>query len=344
MSEQRSATGSASGPAGAGLPARCWIKDLKPGTDLDGEYCVRSRDLRQRRGGGSYLALMLGDRTGDVAGLVWDNVERISKICEPGVVLRIRGQVQRYNQRLQVVVRSADALRPDEVDQSLFVRSSALDPDILWQQLMASIEEVGDPHLKQLLFRVFSDPEVARCFKVAPAARGMHHAFRSGLLEHTVSVVTVARRLARHYRLHEDIVVAGALLHDLGKVWELAIDPSIEYTDDGRLLGHLAMEVLFVDRLIGELSEFPPELRRQLLHMLLAHHGEYEFGSPRRPKTPEALLIHMVDNLDSKMAGMLEAIGGGGDGEGAWSEYSRILDRHVYRRRLDRADDDAGRT
>lgn len=328
----------------ASLAERRWIKDLQPGTDLEGDYSVRSRDLRQRRGGGSYIALTLGDRTGEVTGLVWDNVDRIAKICAPGVVLRIRGQVQLYNQRLQVVVRSAEAVRPEDVDESLFIRSSELDPDMLWQRLMATIEDVADPHLKQLLFRVFSEPEVAVRFRVAPAARGMHHAFRSGLLEHTVSVVTVARSLARHYRLHEDIVVAGALLHDLGKVWELDIDSSIEYTDDGRLLGHLTMEVLFVDRMIGELSEFPPELRRQLLHILLAHHGEYEYGSPRRPKTPEALLIHMVDNLDSKMAGMLEAVGGGGDGAGAWSEYSRILDRYIYRRRLDRSDDDTERT
>lgn len=314
-------------------PDRRWIKDLKPGTDVEEVYSVRSKDVRQRRGGGPYLALVLGDRTGEVTGLVWDNVERLGKICEPGKVLRIRGQVQRYNQRLQVVVRSAEQLAPEDVDEAIFVRSSEIDPDILWQRLMAAIEEVADAHLKQLLFRIFSDPEVAVRFRVAPAARGMHHAFRSGLLEHTISMATAARALARHYRLHEDLVVAGVLLHDLGKIWELEIDSSIEYTDAGRLLGHLAMEVLFVDRVIGELSSFPDEHRRQLLHILLSHHGEYEFGSPRRPKTPEALLVHMVDNLDSKMAGMLEAIGSGGDDNDAWSEYSRILDRYIYRKR-----------
>ena len=162
---------------------------------------------------------------------------------------------------------------------------------MLWQRLTATIEAVADPHLKQLLFRIFSEAEVVARFKIAPAARGMHHAFRSGLLEHTISMVTVARVLARHYRLHEDMVIAGVLLHDLGKIWELEIDSSIEYTDEGRLLGHLAMEALFVDRMIGELSAFPAEHRRHLLHILLSHHGEYEFGSPRRPKTPEALLV-----------------------------------------------------
>jgi 3'-5' exoribonuclease len=318
---------------------RRWINALKPGTDLEEVYAVRSKEQRQRRGGGPYLALTLGDRTGEVTALVWDNVDRLTRVCEPGRVVRIRGQVQVYNQRLQVVIRGADAVPPDEVDESLFVRSSELDPEMLWQKVMALIEEVGDPHLKQLLYRIFSDGGVAESFRVAPAARSMHHAFRSGLLEHTVSMATVARILARTYRLHEDLVVAGALLHDLGKIWELEIDSSISYTDDGRLIGHLSMEVLYVDKVIAELSEFPAEYRRQLLHILLAHHGEYEYGSPRRPKTPEALLVHMVDNLDSKMAGMLEAIGpGGGDGD-AWSDYSRILNRHIYRRRPNQNND-----
>jgi 3'-5' exoribonuclease len=313
---------------------RHWVKNLSAGTDVDETYAVQSKDVRQRRGGGPYLALTLGDRTGEVAALVWDNVDRISKVCEPGCVVRIRGQVQRYNQRLQVVVRQAEGLPQEEVDTSLFVRSSEVDPELLWQQLMALVEGVGDQHLRQLLFRVFSDPEVAEVFKVAAAARGMHHAFRSGLLEHTVSMATIARELARHYRLNEDMVVAGSLLHDLGKIWELDLGSSISYTDDGRLIGHLSMEVLFVDRVIRELSTFPAEHRRQLLHILLSHHGRYEYGSPRRPKTPEALLVHMVDNLDSKMAGMLELIGPGGDDEDAWSEYSRILERYVYRRRI----------
>jgi 3'-5' exoribonuclease len=208
-----------------------------------------------------------------------------------------------------------------------------VDVDILWQRLTTLVEEMKDPNLRQLLFRITADPDVAERFRMAPAARGMHHAFRSGLLEHTVSMATLGRRLAEHYSINEDLVVAGCVLHDLGKIWELDISSSIEYTDEGRLLGHLSMEVLYVDRVINELEGFPDELRRQLLHILLAHHGEYEYGSPRRPKTPEALVVHMADNLDSKMAGMMEAINADGDAEAAWSPYSKILGRFIYRRR-----------
>jgi 3'-5' exoribonuclease len=310
-----------------------WIKDLRPGSEIQETFAVRSKEVRQRRGGGPYLALTLGDRTGDVAALVWENVDRLDRLCEAGQVVRVRGQVQRYNQRLQVVVRGAERVSADAVDLGLYVRSSVIDPELLWQRLMSLIEEVVDPHLKQLLFRVFSDPEVSERFRIAPAARTMHHAFRSGLLEHTVSTTTAAAVLAEHYNIDRDMVIAGALLHDLGKTWELEIGSSITYTDEGRLLGHLTQEVLFVEGKISELTAFPAELRRQLLHVLLSHHGEYEYGSPRRPKTPEALLVHIVDNLDSKMAGMLEAVGSSGDDDDAWSDYSRILERFVYRRR-----------
>jgi 3'-5' exoribonuclease len=318
---------------------RSWVKDLRAGTDLEESFAVRSVDVRQRRGGGPYLAATIGDRTGEVTALVWQNVDQLREVMEPGKVVSVKGQVQRYNQQLQVVVRQAEVLPSESVEDAHFVRSSAVDPTVLWEQLNGFIEEVSDAHIRQLLFRIFSDPETEDLFRSAPAARSMHHAFRSGLLEHTVSVTTVARTLAGHYGLNQDLVVAGCLLHDFGKIWELEIGTSIEYTDDGRLIGHIPMETLFVDKQIGELKEFPAETRRQLLHVLLAHHGEYEFGSPRRPKTPEALLVHMADNLDSKIAGMLEAIAAQGTDEEAWTPYSRILERHIYRRKAPSTDD-----
>lgn len=312
---------------------RSWVAKLQPGTEVADSYVVRSKDIRRRRGGGPYIAASIGDRTGEVAALVWENVDQIGKVLEVGGVVKIRGQVQRYNGRVQVVIRRASAVPAGEVDESLYVRASAVDADVLWKRLTDLAEEIEDEHLRQLVFRIISDPEVADRLQVAPAARGMHHAFRSGLLEHTVSMASVARGLAEHYRVNRDLVVAGCLLHDLGKIWELDIGSSIEYTDEGRLIGHLSMEVLFVDRKIRELETFPEELRRQLIHILLAHHGEYEYGSPRRPKTPEALVVHIVDLLDSKMAGMMEAIHADGDTEAAWSPYSKILGRFIYRRR-----------
>jgi 3'-5' exoribonuclease len=312
---------------------RSWISELRPGSEVDEAFVVRSRDLRQRRGGGNYLAAVVGDRTGEGAGLAWEYVDRLAKVCEPGRVVRIAGQVQKYQGRLQVVIRRAEPVALDEVVEADFIRASSIDPAILWGKLQTFIEEITEPNLKQLLFRVFSDPEVEQAFRIAPAAKTMHHAFRAGLLEHTVSAAGAGRLLARHYRIHEDLVVAGVLLHDLGKIWELETNASIEYTDDGRLIGHLTLEVLYIDRRIAELADFPEELRRHLIHILLSHHGEYAYGSPRRPKSPEAMLVHMVDNLDSRLEGMFEAIGAEGDSDEAWSAYSRMLERNVYRRR-----------
>ena len=315
------------------MDERAWIRGLRPGDRVDETYALRSRDVRQRRGGGDYLAMTLADRTGQVAALAWENVDRFVRSCRVGDVVRVVGQVQRYNQRLQIVVREMEPVPPESVEASLYVRSAAESDEVLWRRLERLIEEVADEHLRQLLFRVFADAEVASRFRVAPAARSMHHAYRSGLLEHTLSVAGAARLLARHYGLDESLVVAGCILHDLGKIWELELGHSIEYTDDGRLVGHLVMETLHLDRIIRGIPSFPAERRRQLLHILVSHHGEYAHGSPRRPKTPEALLVHAVDDLDAKLAGMLEAIEAGGDTGEAWTAYSPILERHVYRRR-----------
>ena len=205
----------------SGGAKRLWVRDLRAGTDLEESFAVRSVDVRQRRGGGPYLAATIGDRTGEVTALVWQNVDQLRDVLEPGRVVSLKGQVQRYNQQLQVVIRQAEPLPSESVEDALFVRASAADPTVLWKRLNSLVEEVGDAHIRQLLFRIFSDPEVEELFRSAPAARSMHHAFRSGLLEHTVSVTTVARTLARHYELNHDLVVAGCLLYDLGKIWEL---------------------------------------------------------------------------------------------------------------------------
>jgi len=315
------------------MAERVWIRDLRPGDDLQESFVIKSRDLRQRRGGGQYLAAVIGDRTGEVTALAWERVDRLAEVCEPGEVVRIGGQIQKYQGRTQVIIRRAEKLPSEEIDLRNYVRSAATDAKVLWSTFQDIISEVEEPRLKQLLYRVFSDPEVERGFRSAPAAKTMHHAYRSGLLEHTVSAMQAARPLASHYKLNEDLVLAGVALHDLGKVWELCIGNTIEYTDDGRLLGHLSLEVLHVDRIISEIDGFPSELRKHLLHILLSHHGEYAYGSPRRPKTPEAMLVHLVDNMDSRMAGMFEAINADGDSDEAWSSLSKMLERNIYRRR-----------
>ncbi|MCP4902174.1 MAG: HD domain-containing protein [bacterium] len=312
---------------------RRWIGSLRPGDKVEELYAVADKELRQRRGGGRFLSLNLCDSSGRLGAMVWENVGELDRVLEPGRVVLVRGNVQRYNQRLQMIVREAQVVAEEQIDERLFVKSSGFDPEALWDQLISLIENLDDDHLKQLLFRVLADPEVSQRLRLAPAARVMHHAYRAGLLEHTVSMATLASKFAGHYGLDRDIIVAGCVLHDLGKIWEFDNDHSLSYTDDGRLIGHLTIGVLYVERVLADLPSFPAETRRQLLHAMLAHHGEYEFGSPRRPKTPEALLIHLLDNLDSRMAGVLDTIATEGEHGDAWTANCRILGRPIYRRR-----------
>lgn len=316
-----------------GTESRHWIGSLRPGDQVDELYAVADKELRERRGGGRFLSLNLCDSSGRLGAMVWENVRELDRLLETGQVARIRGNVQRYNSRLQMIVRSAQAVEQDSFDPGLFVRTSGFDAEELWEQLNQQIRSIEDDHLRQLVFRVVSDPEIEGRFRTAPAARVMHHAYRAGLLEHTVSMVKLGAILADHYELDRDLVLAACVLHDLGKIWEFEDDHSLSYTDDGRLIGHLTMVVLHVERVLAHLPDFPAETRRQLLHALIAHHGEYAYGSPRRPKTPEAVLVHQLDSLDSRMGGVLDAVSSHGDHAGAWTAKCRILERPVYRRR-----------
>ncbi len=321
---------------------RYWVKDLKPGTELDELFVVRSKDVRQRRGGGPYLALTLGDRTGEVTGLVWENVERLGKLCEVGQVLRIRGQVQRYNQRLQVVVRGAEPVPAGEVDEALFVRSSEIDPDILWQRLIALVEEVGDPHLKQLLFRVFSDAEVAQRLQGRP--RGPRHAPRLSV------------RAARAHGLDGDLG-AGAR------------PPLPAARGHGGRRGAASRPRQGLgarDRRVDRVHRRRPPARTpgDGGAVRRAHHRRAELVSRRStagtcctsccrttgstssarraaPRRRRRCWSTWPTTSTRRWRACSRRSGAGGDDEDAWSEFSRILDRHVYRRRLPAADNGA---
>jgi 3'-5' exoribonuclease len=204
-------------------------------------------------------------------------------------------------------------------------------------ELDGFIASVRDPWIQQLLQAMFvADAELRTAFAQAPAAKSMHHAFLGGLLEHTLSVLGMAERACTHYReLNRDLVLAGVLLHDVGKTAELSYRRTFGYTDAGNLLGHIALEAEWISRAVGKIPGFPEELRLQILHIVLSHHGRLEFGSPVLPKTPEALLVHYLDDLDGKLDTMFRALGEAAPG-GAWSPYSRALDRMIYQRRWPR--------
>ena len=249
--------------------------------------------------------------------------------------LWVKGSVTSYNGRLQMKLDKVRFAPDAEVgDFSRFFPVSARPVPEMLAKMDALIGSVEDPWIRRLLEALFvEDAELRAAFAQAPAAKSMHHVYLGGLLEHTLSVAGMAERACGHYRdLNRDLVLAGVFLHDVGKTAELSYQRSFGYTDAGNLLGHIALEADWISRAVGKIPGFPEDLRLQILHIVLSHHGRLEFGSPVLPKTPEALLVHYLDDLDGKLEVMFRATKDESD-SGSWSPYSRALDRMIYRRR-----------
>jgi len=313
------------------------IRHLKEGDAFQGFLLAQEAAYKISTKGSEYLELKLGDASGDLKGFLWDvrAIEGDMDAIRADVFLRVKGTVTSYNGRLQIKLDKARFAADAEVgDFSAFFPVSARPVPEMLAELDARLDSVRDPWIRQLLKAMFvEDADLRAAFALAPAAKSMHHAFLGGLLEHTLSILGMAERACGHYgELNRDLVVAGVLLHDVGKTAELSYQRSFGYTDAGNLVGHIALEAEWVSREVGKIPGFPEELRMQILHIILSHHGRLEFGSPVLPKTPEALLVHYLDDLDGKLEVMFRAVKDEA-GSGSWSPYSRALERMVYRKR-----------
>jgi len=311
------------------------ISDLKTGDAVVGYLLASDAAYKTTRTGSEYLELKLVDASGELKGFLWDlkAVEGDFADIVPDVFVKVKGKVEEFQGRKQVRVDKVRFAPDSEVgDFSRFFPTSKRNIDGMLQELDGLVQGVGDPWIRRLLeLLLVQDTERRAAFAKAPAAKSLHHVYLGGLLEHTLSVAAMAVRACDHYRtLNRDLVLAGVLLHDLGKTAELAYQRSFGYTDTGNLLGHITLETQWVAQAMDRIPAFPDELRLQILHIVLAHHGKLEFGSPVLPKTPEALLVHYLDDLDGKLEGMFRLIQEE-SGQGNWSAWSRSLDRPVYR-------------
>jgi len=303
------------------------IRDLAahPQEEITGFFLVQQKEMRSNKNGEGYLSLVLGDETGAIDARVWDNLETIPDFAA-GAVVKVKGRVQAHRGRNQLSVIQLRVAKSDEAKPGDFLPKSARDPEEMFGELRALIASIANPHLRGLLERVFDDPSVAAQFKQAPAAKSMHHAFRGGLLEHVLSLCGMAERAASHYRwIRRDLLLTGAILHDIGKIRELGYESSFFYTNEGQLVGHLVGGLELVREKMG--PGFPEDYRMLVEHMILSHHGHLEFGSPKEPMFPEALLLHYLDDLDSKMEAMRAIIAATPDQE--WSARSPALDRSL---------------
>jgi 3'-5' exoribonuclease len=318
-----------------------FVNELQDKTPVSASFVVKYSAVAVGKNGKPYMNLTLADRSGEVEARVWDSVEEIAGQAVKDAFVLVEGKCQLFQGRKQVVVSKLRVLREDEVEPKDFVAESKLDPEVLYAKAVAFIATMKDPYYRALAESIFvDDAEVIARFKRAPAAKSVHHAYRSGLIEHVVSILGILDGLSSHYGslLDRDLLFLGGLLHDIGKIWELSYERTTDYTDEGRLIGHLVMGVELIERKVRELEAQPGRLpgafpRDKVLltkHLVLAHHGKLEFGSPKEPHCLEALVVHMVDDLDSKV-GAISGFIAQDQTPGRWTALHRMYSRYFYK-------------
>jgi 3'-5' exoribonuclease len=296
--------------------------------EFQSAFLVVSKQLRPKRNGGDYLAIVVCDRTGQIEAKMWDNIGQYVNGFEADDIVHIKGYVNRFNGRPQLIVQTIARLEAESVDFGDFLPKTDKNIDQLWASLSQSAETVQQPHLRALLRAFLTDNSFATAFRQAPAAKTLHHAYIGGLLEHVVSLMALCDLVCRNYpHINRDLLLTGAFLHDIGKVHELCYARSFGYSTRGQLLGHMIIELEMLQQKLAVVPGFPDELKLLLEHMIISHHGEYEFGSPKLPMFPEALMLHYLDDLDSKMESMRAQLMRDGDVPGAWTGYNPSLGR-----------------
>jgi len=318
--------------------AQARLKELRPGDSFVGFYIIKSKRIKQTRDNNFFIDIDLQDASGTLNAKIWDEFDKLKQAFERGDVVKIEATVEEYRDQPQARIRRVrKAKEGDAVDWSELLPSTKEDVEQMYAEIMKMIEELKNPHLKELLYLFFDDEDLAKKIKTAPAARNIHHAYLGGLLEHVWHMAKIGRTAVREVYPHLDfdLVTAGILLHDLGKIQELEFAPSISYTKLGYLEGHLFLGLKMLDEKMRRLPSFPDELRLLLEHIILSHHGEKEWGAPILPATPEAMLIHQIDNLDAKLTIVLEAISEDLNQAEEFTNYHQTLERHLYKRRPD---------
>jgi 3'-5' exoribonuclease len=279
------------------------LANFEEGKLFDSFFLVLLKQQRTTKTNKPYLNVILGDKTGQLEGRIWEPGDpRIAKDFERGDIVKARGSASRFDDRLQMKIDQLRVAQAGEADKTDLLPSTTYDVASLWSQLLGFVESFTNADLKRLLKTLLEDPAMAQAYREAPAAKQLHHAWLGGLLEHVISLCTLADRVAPHYTmLDRDLLMTGVILHDIGKVRELSWEIGFEYTVEGSLLGHIQIGAALAERTMDSLANFPPKLKVLVLHMILSHHGKLEFGSPKLPMIPEALVLNFLDDLDAKM-------------------------------------------
>jgi 3'-5' exoribonuclease len=300
---------------------------------ITSSFVVASKQAKPKKSGDLYLSLTLADRTGLIDAKMWDNVADHIGIFDQDDFVKIRGLINKFNGRFQLTVHKLRSMEDSEVDFQDYLPRTTKDIDQLWRTVAGYVENFQNPHLKLLLKTFMADPCIERAYKNAPAAKTLHHAYIGGLLDHVVSLFRLCELACQNYpeMIDRDLLMTGAFLHDIGKVHELSFARSFAYTTRGQLLGHMIIELEMLQAKLAQLPGFPGEYKILLEHLIISHHGKYEFGSPKMPMFPEALMLHYLDDLDSKMESMRAHFAR--EQESEWTSYNPSLERPLLNTR-----------
>jgi 3'-5' exoribonuclease len=323
---------------------KTWVKDIKEGERVKSVFVVARKAVPTAKSGKTYLAATLVDRTGEIEARSFDRVEELSGVFEEKDLVEVEGAVGTFQGKPQLRVESVARLDPAAagIDAADFTWVPPPEPrkpekapaedtnDATWAELVGLVEAITDVHVKDLVKAFLADDDLAARLRRAPAAKSVHHAYPGGLLEHTVSCIKLSHRIADQYpQLDRDLLVAGAFFHDIGKIRELSYDRSVEYTDEGRLVGHLVMAAQWIHEKARRVG-VPRELEQHVVHLVLSHHGKLEYGSPKTPTTLEALVTHFIDDLDSRLNSWVGLMGRDG-GTRRWTDSQNIYGHHIWR-------------
>jgi 3'-5' exoribonuclease len=309
-----------------------YVRDIRSGEKIGDYFLVTEKNLAFSQKGAPYLNLRLKDKTGELDGKVWDNAMEWDKVFKRGDIIHIEARAVNYKNSIQLSIVGVKNADEEEIDLSDYVSKTSRDVEEMTGELMKFVESIKEAPLKDLLTSFFEDEAILSGLKKAPAAKGLHHVYIGGLLEHTLAVARLLDLLCNHYEgVDRDLVLTGGILHDIGKIDEFSYGRIIDYTDQGRLIGHIVMGVEMLDNKISSIKDFPAVLAMKLRHILLSHHGDLEFGSPKRPKTVEALMVHHADDLDAKINAFQGYIDASRDDDSNWTPFHRLFERFIYK-------------
>ena len=311
------------------------LKNLPVSASINQPLLLKGKSIALTRAGKPYLSITLGDQSGDIDGKIWEQADQLDKQIASGDIVQVKGVIIDYQGTRQIKIEQIFNLSPDQQEQYQvinFLPQSPIPVETMWKEMRQLLGNITNPFVKSVIHQFLEDSEFCQAFKHSPASKKIQHNFIGGLRFHTLHVVKLAHQISQLYpQLNGDLLIAGSFLHDMGKIFEISIDMGFEYTDQGKLLGHLYLGAELFQEKVSGITNFPEELKTIFLHIILSHHGKYEYGSPKLPSITEAQVIYFLDEIDAKVTNITGILSEQSTQASNWSNFSKIHGRTFYR-------------